>query len=86
MSDPAALASDVARARAFGFGGKLCIHPKQVPIVNEAFLPTATELAWAQRVLNAVSTAGGSGAIALDGEMTDRPVIVKAERIYDVHG
>ena len=77
---PEQLAADVARARRLGFGGKLCIHPKQVGLVNDGFLPTATEVEWAQRVLEAVE-ARGEGAVSLDGKMVDRPVIEKARKI-----
>jgi citrate lyase subunit beta / citryl-CoA lyase len=53
IDDAAALQADVARARRLGFGGKLCIHPRQVAGVHAAFAPSAQELAWAQRVLAA---------------------------------
>src|SRR5674476_304360 len=53
LQDSAQLQADVARSRRGGFGGKLCIHPAQVAIVNAAFAPSAVELAWAQRVLAA---------------------------------
>ncbi len=41
------LMADSQRARRLGFGGKLCIHPKQVAIVNAAFSPGEAEIAWA---------------------------------------
>jgi citrate lyase subunit beta/citryl-CoA lyase len=69
-----------ARARRLGFGGTLCIHPRQVPIVNECFQPTPEELAWATKVMKA-ATASGGGAVAVDGRMLDRPVMLQAERI-----
>jgi citrate lyase subunit beta / citryl-CoA lyase len=78
-SDPVAFSGDVARAKALGFAGKLCIHPIQVKLVNEAFLPTAEEIRWARRVMEAV--AGKGGAVALDGKMIDAPVIRRAEGI-----
>lgn len=74
------LAANARRARKLGFGGMLCIHPKQVAAVNAAFSPTAAEMAWARRVLEAAQRSGGA-AVALDGRMIDRPVILKAERI-----
>ncbi len=77
LADPAALALRVARAKALGFGGKLCIHPGQVESVNLGFLPGADELAWAERVVAAVEAAGG-GAVSLDGKMVDRPVVERA--------
>lgn len=72
--------ADTLRARRLGFGGKLCIHPRQVPLVNAGFAPSALDAAWAQRVLAAAEKSSG-GAVAVDGRMVDRPVILKAERI-----
>jgi citrate lyase subunit beta/citryl-CoA lyase len=63
-----------------GFGGKMCIHPKQVPVVNECFAPTAEEEAWARSVVEASAAAHG-GATSVDGKMVDRPVLVLAEKI-----
>jgi len=80
INDPEVLRADTQRARKLGFGGKLCIHPKQVGEVNRHFLPGEQELAWAQRVLQAASEAKGA-AVALDGKMVDLPVIRKAEEI-----
>ncbi len=66
--------------RRLGFGGKLCIHPKQIKIINESFKPSADEIAWARRVVDATTAAQGA-AVAVDGRMIDRPVMLKAERI-----
>jgi len=74
---PDQVRADTQRARRLGFGAKLCIHPKQVDIVNECFGPTPEEKAWAKRVVEAAATAGGA-AISLDGEMIDRPVLARA--------
>lgn len=68
------LLGDAQRARAFGFGGKLCIHPAQVAAVNETFLPSASEVEWARRVLAAAGVNEGR-AFSLDGRMVDLPVI-----------
>jgi citrate lyase subunit beta / citryl-CoA lyase len=78
--DAALLVADSQRARRLGFGGKLCIHPKQVAHVNAAFSPSETEVTWARKVLDAAQRSGGA-AVALDGRMIDRPVIRKAESI-----
>lgn len=77
-TDAAAFGAAVGRAKALGFGAKLCIHPAQVKPVNDAFLPTADELDWARRVME-VAKAGA--AVALDGKMIDAPVIRRAELI-----
>jgi citrate lyase subunit beta/citryl-CoA lyase len=79
IDDPARLCADFARARAHGFGAKLCIHPKQVAWVHDALAPSAAELAWAKRVL--VAAAGSSGAVRVDGRMVDKPVLLRARRL-----
>ncbi len=75
--------ADTLRARRLGFSGKMCIHPKQVPIVNESFTPTAEEEAWARRVVEASAAAQGA-ATSVDGKMVDRPVLARAELILAI--
>jgi len=82
IDDVEAVERDTARARRLGFGAKLCIHPRQVEAVNRGFAPTAQELAWARRVLDAAAQANGA-AVALDGRMIDRPVMLRAQAIVD---
>ncbi len=74
------LQADTQRARRMGFGGKLCIHPDQVATVNRAFAPSDEELAWAHRVVEAAGAADGA-AVAVDGKMVDRPVLLRAQRM-----
>ena len=76
---------DALRAKAMGFGGKLCIHPKQVSVVKAAFMPTQNELDWAQRVIEADQASNG-GAVKLDGRMIDRPVVLLAQRTLALAG
>jgi citrate lyase subunit beta/citryl-CoA lyase len=80
LSDPHLIGADGARARAMGFGGKLCIHPAQVAPVNAGFAPTPAELDWAERVLAALEASGGS-VVQIDGEMVDRPLVERARRL-----
>ena len=80
IDDEARLHVDVRRARRLGFGGKLCIHPRQVAAVNRGFAPSAEECAWAQRVLDASAAAGGA-TVAVDGKMVDKPVLLRAQAI-----
>ena len=72
--------NDALRGKRLGFGAKLCIHPKQVGPVNEVFYPSADDLAWAKRIVEAATAAKGA-AVQVDGKMVDRPVILKAEEI-----
>ena len=81
IDDDARLIADLAFARAFGFGAKLCIHPRQVGVVQNAMRPTVDELAWARRVLSAAEHS--EGAVQVDGKMVDRPVILKARGILE---
>ncbi len=80
VTDLDRLAADTRRARRFGFGGKLCIHPGQVATVHQAFSPTPEELDWARRVIEADTAAGGA-AVQIDGRMVDLPVVRAARRI-----
>ena len=80
LDDDEALSRDVAYARRLGFGGKLCVHPRQVAVINDGFLPTATELEWAGRVV-AAAAAAGDNACRVDGKLVDRPVIDRARAI-----
>ncbi|QGU06174.1 Citrate lyase subunit beta-like protein [Corynebacterium occultum] len=64
------------RARRDGFGGMLCIHPVQLAPVTAAFLPTREEVEWARQVV-----AVGDAVTSLNGQMVDRPVILRAQRI-----
>lgn len=77
------LEMDVQRGRRLGFGGKLCIHPKQLDKVNAGFLPTAEEAAWAKSIMDAVKVMG-EGAIQVNGKMVDRPIIEKARKIMEI--
>jgi len=85
IDDPERLRASTLRARRLGFGGKLCIHPKQIPHVNACFRPTEEEILWAKGVLEAAAAAGG-GAVAAQGQMVDRPVILRAEQIIRESG
>lgn len=74
-----AAAADAAAACRLGFGGKFLVHPNQIVPVASAFIPTASEIAWAEKVIAASN--GARGAIALDGKMIDKPVIQSAHCI-----
>jgi (S)-citramalyl-CoA lyase len=79
FSDDAGLERAMRRGRDLGMAGALCIHPRQVAVVHRAMAPSATELAWAHRVLAAVED--GGAAVQVDGAMVDAPVIGRARRL-----
>jgi citrate lyase subunit beta/citryl-CoA lyase len=70
-------------SRAMGLRGAPCMHPSQVPILNEVFSPTPAELERAQRVVEEYETAlaAGEGAILVDGEFVDVPFYEQAKRL-----
>jgi citrate lyase subunit beta/citryl-CoA lyase len=81
IDDEALLTRDAARSRRFGFGGKLCIHPKQIVITNSAFQPDPDDVAWARGLLDERAARPGDAVFSYRGTMVDRPVIERAQRI-----
>lgn len=81
--DEQGLRADAMRGRRLGFAGRQCIHPDQIAVVNEIFSPTEEEVAHAGRVVAAYEEAvrAGLGAVALDGEMLDPPIVERARRV-----
>ncbi|MEE1754445.1 HpcH/HpaI aldolase/citrate lyase family protein [Streptomyces sp. SP18CS02] len=72
LEDEAGLMASSRRSRQLGFGGRLCVHPRQVEPVHRAWRPTEAERDWARRVVAAAGESGGA-AVRVDGQMIDRP-------------
>ncbi|MGV6395743.1 HpcH/HpaI aldolase/citrate lyase family protein [Pseudomonas caspiana] len=81
ISDLDGLQQAVRHAYDMGYGGALCIHPKQVAVIHDALTPSADDLAWAKKVIQGSSAAQGAGAFQLDGQMIDAPVLLRAQRL-----
>jgi citrate lyase subunit beta/citryl-CoA lyase len=79
--DDEGLRATCRAAREEGFTGRLAIHPAQVAVINACFMPTAEEVAHAERVVGAFAANPGVGTIGLDGKMIDRPHLKQAERV-----
>jgi citrate lyase subunit beta/citryl-CoA lyase len=80
------LAAEAEDAAASGFALKACVHPSQVPVVRRAFRADEAQVAWARRVLDAAAAGGAGGegaggAVKVDGQMIDAPLIRQAEAI-----
>ncbi len=73
------------RSRRGGFQGRLCVHPDQIGPVNSAYLPSAEELARAERIVAAFrqAEAKGQAAIQVDGQMIDYPIVYRAQALLD---
>lgn len=80
FQDLSQLQLETTQAKNLGFAGKLCIHPKQVAVVNQTFSPSEDEISWAKQILHVVNQAQHQ-AVSLDGKMIDLPIVLKAEKI-----
>jgi citrate lyase subunit beta / citryl-CoA lyase len=82
LTDAEGLEASARTALAFGFQGKMCIHPDQLAIANRVFTPTDAEVAFAERVCAAFAQAEaeGSAAIQIDGKFIDYPIVYRAQR------
>lgn len=83
LDDPSVVQGAASAAAALGFGGKLCVHPRQVDPVHAGFRPSRAEVRHAGRVLAAVTAGGAAG---VDGQMVDRPVLERARWVLERAG
>jgi citrate lyase subunit beta/citryl-CoA lyase len=83
--DSAGLRAACANARRDGFGGKIAIHPDQVPVINECFTASAQEIDHAKRVVALFAQNPGVAALSLDGKMIDIPHLRQAEKTLARH-
>ncbi|MEA2333297.1 MAG: citrate lyase subunit beta / citryl-CoA lyase [Thermoleophilaceae bacterium] len=84
LDDDEGLRRDTALARTLGMAAKLCIHPRQIAIVESELQPSAELVEWARGVLDRADDAADQGVIAADGEMIDAAVVARARRV--LHG
>ncbi|MFJ1212593.1 HpcH/HpaI aldolase/citrate lyase family protein [Burkholderia pyrrocinia] len=80
IHDTDRLVADTRNGKRHGFGAKLCIHPGQIAAVHACYSPSARDVEWAMRVVDAVSRADGA-ATTVDGKMVDRPVVLRAQQV-----
>ena len=86
IRSPTGLERDTRLARDLGFTGKALIHPAQIEVVERVFRPTDAEVEYARRVVEAfeAAEAAGAGAVAVDGQMVDLPVVERARRVLQL--
>lgn len=86
VADMEGLRQSVIEAKSLGFEGKGCIHPRQIPVVHQAFAPTADEIEKAKKIVLAFEDAEkkGLGVVALGSKMIDPPVVKRAIKTIDL--
>ena len=80
IGDDDGLMRETRQAKELGFSGKLAIHPRQIPLIHEGLRPSDAQIAWAEAVVAAFAQSG-SGTLSLNGEMIDRPHLIRARKI-----
>ncbi|WP_326810141.1 CoA ester lyase [Streptomyces scopuliridis] len=85
LDDLEALESSSRRSRALGFGGRLCVHPRQIATVHRAWQPGDDEIRWARRVVRAGGDSNGA-AVRVDGQMVDLPLLRRARHVLSLAG
>jgi citrate lyase subunit beta / citryl-CoA lyase len=85
LNDSQGLLDFARQSRRLGFSAMSCIHPSQVDPINTVFSPTADEIDYCQKVLQAFEEANarGDGSIAFGGQLIDRPIVERARRTID---
>jgi citrate lyase subunit beta/citryl-CoA lyase len=81
FQDMEGLEAECLEARRDGFVAKMAIHPAQVPVINAAFTPSEEALSRARAVIDAFKANPGAGVVGVNGEMLDRPHLLRAERL-----
>ena len=86
LNDMETFRKEVELIKQLGFDGKSIINPRQIEIVNEVFAPTEKAIEKAKTIIAAIKEAEkrGSGVIAVNGKMVDRPVVIRAQRTIDL--
>ena len=83
MNDTEGFYRETEYIHQLGFDGKSLVNPRQIPMVNKVYEPTKKEIENAKNVENAIKEAElkGSGVISMNGQLVDRPVVLRAERV-----
>ena len=86
LNDMDTFRREVELIKTLGFDGKSIINPRQIEIVNEVFAPKQKDIEKALKIIAAIKEAEqkGSGVIAVNGKMVDRPVVIRAERTINL--
>ena len=83
LDDLSGMEREACLAKELGFSGKGAIHPKQIPILNQVFTPSESEIAHAQKILHAFEAAD-TGLVVVDGKLIEKPVIREMRRVLSI--
>lgn len=83
LRDDARFTLDATNGRNLGYDGKMCIHPRQVELANQAFAPTQEEIDYARRLVSAFAAAQARGEATIDfeGRMVDGPLVKASQSV-----
>jgi citrate lyase subunit beta/citryl-CoA lyase len=87
IADMEGLQRSALHVRSLGFGGKFCIYPTQIQVVNDVFTPSEAEVLKARKIVDAFkqAEAEGKAAIRVDGAFVDYPIVFRARRVLENH-
>jgi citrate lyase subunit beta/citryl-CoA lyase len=85
LKDPEGFIASTRHVKGLGFQGKMCIHPDQVPVANQILSPSAAEVEWSRKAVEAFEAAekAGSASIQLEGKFIDYPIVHRARRVLE---
>jgi citrate lyase subunit beta/citryl-CoA lyase len=86
IPDLEGLSAEARAARRDGFQAKMAIHPSHIPVINEAFGASASELTWARQIVEAFDADPRAGALKIEGRMIDRPHLALARKLLERAG
>jgi citrate lyase subunit beta / citryl-CoA lyase len=88
LDDPAGMERDTLQARRLGFTAKSTFNPRQVEVINRVFSPRPDEIEYARRVVDAfqAAEARGEASVAMGGQLVDRPIVLRAQRVLELAG
>ena len=81
VPDLEGLEAEARLARELGFGAKSAIHPDQLEVIHQVFVPSSTDSSWATAILATLDASGGRPTSSADGEFVDAPVEARARRV-----
>jgi len=86
VADMDGLLASVLEAKALGFDGKGCIHPRQIDVIHRGFTPSQAEIEKAKRIVVAFEDAAKKGlsVVSLGSKMIDPPVVKRAQRTVEL--